>query len=56
MTATRAANINGEIYDSAKGWIIDETFPHNRVILSPDAIHHGTFTNTDDPHGSMSMS
>ncbi len=50
VTATRAANINGEIYDSAKGWIIDETFPHNRVILSPDAIHHGTFTNTDDPH------
>jgi hypothetical protein len=39
-------NLNGEVVDSSKGWIIDQTFPHGRVILSPDAIEHGAFFNT----------
>jgi uncharacterized protein (DUF2235 family) len=43
------ANINAEVYDSSKGWIIDETFPHFRVILSPDAISHGRFSNAPNP-------
>jgi uncharacterized protein (DUF2235 family) len=47
--ATGAANLNGEVYDSSRGWFIDETFPHLRVILSPDAIDHGFFTNTRNP-------
>ena len=45
-TVTGLANVNGEIYDSSKGWIIDEIFPHGRSILSPDAIDHGIFFNT----------
>jgi uncharacterized protein (DUF2235 family) len=43
----------GNIEDSAKGWWIDQTFPHGRVILSPDAIEHGFFFNTansDETH------
>jgi uncharacterized protein (DUF2235 family) len=47
--ATSAANLNGEVYDSSKGWFIDEVAPHLRVILSPDAIDHGLFTNTKNP-------
>jgi uncharacterized protein (DUF2235 family) len=47
--ATRVANVNGEVYDSSKGWIVDETFPHSRVVLSPDAIEHGAFFNTANP-------
>jgi uncharacterized protein (DUF2235 family) len=47
--ATRAVNVNGEVYDSSKGWIVDETFPHERVVLSPDAIEHGPFLNTANP-------
>jgi uncharacterized protein (DUF2235 family) len=43
-------NINGEVVDSSKGWIIDETFPHGRVILSPNAIDHGVFMNTENPN------
>ncbi len=46
QAVTQAANIDGEVYDSAKGWIIDQLFPHSRVILSPDAIEHGVFMNT----------
>jgi uncharacterized protein (DUF2235 family) len=48
--ATKRANPDGEIYDSSKGWIVDETFPHYRVILSPDAIEHGAFSNTPNPN------
>ncbi len=40
------ANPDGEVYDSSKGWLIDERFPHLRVVLSPDAIEHGFFFNT----------
>jgi uncharacterized protein (DUF2235 family) len=39
-------NPDGEVYDSSKGWLIDEWFPHLRVVLSPDAIDHGYFFNT----------
>jgi uncharacterized protein (DUF2235 family) len=46
---TRPANADGEVYDSSKGWIVDEMFPHSRVVLSPDAIEHGAFTNTANP-------
>jgi len=48
--ATKSADINGEVNDSSKGWVIDEIFPHGRVILSPDAIDHGLFTNTKNPN------
>jgi hypothetical protein len=40
------ANPDGEVYDSSKGWLIDEWFPHERVVLSPVAIDHGYFLNT----------
>jgi uncharacterized protein (DUF2235 family) len=46
---TQAANLNGEVYDSSKGWFIDELAPHLRVILSPDAIDHGIVSNTRNP-------
>jgi uncharacterized protein (DUF2235 family) len=46
---TQAANVNGEVYDSSKGWVIDEAAPHLRVILSPDAIDHGMVANTRNP-------
>ncbi|HLG80795.1 MAG TPA: DUF2235 domain-containing protein [Bradyrhizobium sp.] len=46
---TQAANLNGEVYDSSKGWFIDEAAPHLRVILSPDAIDHGMVANTRNP-------
>jgi len=49
VTATTKASIDGEVYDSAKGWIIDEAFPHERVILSPNAIKHGAFTSAENP-------
>jgi uncharacterized protein (DUF2235 family) len=42
-------NVNGEVVDSSKGWIIDTAFPHLRVILSPNAIKHGAFMNTEKP-------
>jgi uncharacterized protein (DUF2235 family) len=46
---TKGANVDGEVVDSSKGWIIDEWCPHDRVMLSPDAIHHGAFANVKDP-------
>jgi uncharacterized protein (DUF2235 family) len=49
VKAVTKPNVNGEVVDSSKGWIIDETFPHGRVILSPDAIEHGFFLNTANP-------
>jgi uncharacterized protein (DUF2235 family) len=42
------ANVDGEVYDSTKGWFIDHTWPHLRKVLSPDAIVHGYFTNSID--------
>jgi len=53
VKAVTQPNPVGNIEDSAKGWWIDETFPHGRVILSPDAIEHGLFFNTansDEEH------
>jgi uncharacterized protein (DUF2235 family) len=41
-------NSDGQVYDSSKGWLIDEWLPHLRVVLSPDAIAHGYFFNTPD--------
>jgi len=49
VKAVTKPNLNGEVVDSSKGWFIDETFPHGRVILSPDAIEHGFFLNTANP-------
>jgi uncharacterized protein (DUF2235 family) len=46
---TQAASVNGEVYDSSKGWFIDELAPHLRIILSPDAIDHGIVSNTRNP-------
>ena len=53
VKAATHPNVNGEVVDSSKGWIIDETFPHGRIILSPDAIEHGFFfstANSDEMH------
>ena len=53
VKAVTKPNPIGNIEDSAKGWWIDQTFPHGRVILSPDAIEHGLFFNTansDEEH------
>jgi uncharacterized protein (DUF2235 family) len=53
VKAITKPNPMGNIEDSAKGWWIDQTFPHGRVILSPDAIEHGFFFNTansDETH------
>jgi uncharacterized protein (DUF2235 family) len=53
VKAITKPNPTGNIEDSAKGWWIDQTFPHGRVILSPDAIEHGFFFNTansDETH------
>ena len=53
VKAVTRPNPTGNIEDSAKGWWIDQTFPHGRVILSPDAIEHGLFFNTanaDEEH------
>ena len=49
VKAVTKPNVDGEVVDSSKGWFIDETFPHGRVMLSPDAIEHGLFTNTANP-------
>jgi uncharacterized protein (DUF2235 family) len=35
------ANVDGEVYDSTRGWPIDHLWPHLRKVLSPDAIEHG---------------
>jgi len=42
-------NLDGEVVNSSKGWIIDELLPHLRVMLSPNAIEHGAFMNTENP-------
>jgi uncharacterized protein (DUF2235 family) len=41
--------LTGEIYDSSKGWWVSKLWPHLRIVLSPDAIHHGIFFNTRRP-------
>jgi uncharacterized protein (DUF2235 family) len=42
-------NTGGSVVDSAKGWFLDEHWPHYRAILSPVAIHHGYLFNTPAP-------
>jgi len=42
-------DIDGEVYDSAKGWVVDQLFPRSRPMFSPDALGHGYFTNAGDP-------
>ncbi len=42
------ANVDGEVYDSTIGWLIDHRWPHLRRVLSPDAIMHGAFTSNVD--------
>lgn len=49
VKAVTTPNLDGEVVDSSKGWIIDQLFPHGRVMLSPNAIEHGAFTNTQNP-------
>lgn len=41
-------DIDGQIYDSARGWVIDKLFPRGRPMFSPDALSHGLFTNAGD--------
>lgn len=45
VKATITPNIDGEVVNSSKGWPISQLLPHQRIILSPDAIHHGIFFN-----------
>jgi uncharacterized protein (DUF2235 family) len=42
-------NIDGEVRDSSVGWPVSRIFPHARIILASDAIHHGIFFNTRVP-------
>jgi uncharacterized protein (DUF2235 family) len=42
-------NIDGEVFDSSKGWPVSQLFPHHRVMLSPEAVHHGYFFNVRQP-------
>jgi len=41
-------NIDSEVYDSSKGWVVDSTLPHYRQMFSPDAVGHSYFTNAGD--------
>jgi len=43
------ANVDGEVYDSTRGWPIDHLWPHLRKVLSPDAIEHGLIRSELDP-------
>jgi hypothetical protein len=42
-------NIDGEVVNSSQGWPISQLLPYKRIILSPDAIHHGILFNTRNP-------
>lgn len=41
-------DIDGEIYNSSRGWVIDTMFPRYRRMFSPDALGHSYFTNAGD--------
>jgi uncharacterized protein (DUF2235 family) len=45
-----APDLDGEVVDSTIGWPIDHRWPHDRTVLSPDAIDHQAFTNCSNPH------
>ncbi len=49
VKANTKANLAEEVVDSTKGWVIDHAFPHYRTVLSPVAIQHGYFSNSEDP-------
>jgi uncharacterized protein (DUF2235 family) len=42
-------SIGGEVVDSTAGWPLDHALPHYRKVLSPVAIRHGYFFNSEDP-------
>ncbi len=43
-------NVDGEVYDSTAGlWPISRHCPNLRTILSPDAIHHGSIRDSNEP-------
>jgi len=42
-------NIAGAVIDSTQGWLVDHAFPRYRVVLSPVAIDHGYFSNSENP-------
>ena len=46
-SATRA-NVGGTVVDSTVGWPLDHLAPHYRKVLSPVAIRHGYFENSED--------
>jgi hypothetical protein len=48
IKANTKPDIGAPVVDSAKDWLIDEYFPHYRVVLSPVAIHHGYLLNKPD--------
>jgi len=43
-------NVDGEVVDSSVGWVVDQLLPHNRAILSPNAIDHGALFNSENPN------
>jgi hypothetical protein len=49
LKAVTKPNLDGEVPDSARGWPVSRVFPHFRIVLSSDAIHHGIFFNTREP-------
>lgn len=52
LAAAKAAlhpDIDGEVYDSTKGYLIDANFPRFREILAPGAVGHFAMSNADDP-------
>jgi hypothetical protein len=42
--------LDGAVIDSTAGWPLEHFLPHYRKVLSPVAIHHGWFTNSEDPN------
>jgi uncharacterized protein (DUF2235 family) len=49
VKANTKPSLTGEVHDSSNGWPVSERWPHIRIVLSPDAIHHGIFFNTRRP-------
>lgn len=49
VKAATRGYLDDEVVDSSKGWIIDQLFPHRRVIPSPNAIEHGALANRQNP-------
>ena len=42
-------DLAGAVIDSTQGWLVDHAFPHYRTVLSPVAIQHGYFSNSQNP-------